>query len=76
MQQHYLVNIPPFVLLIFYGMPTKDPYALFFCFFILCHTYGYKNDAQKICLFPATLKGVALKWFMGLEERISIYWGN
>jgi len=45
-----------------------------FEFDILCGTYGYKYDAHKLCLFPTTLKGSALKWFLGLGEKFIAYW--
>ena len=37
-----------------------------FEFFVVCRTYDYALDDQKINLFPSTLKDVALRWFMGL----------
>jgi hypothetical protein len=66
-------NIPPSVLPNFFGMSTEDPNAFMFEFFIICLTYGYTNDAQKLRLFSATLKGYALKWFMGLGEATIVY---
>jgi hypothetical protein len=67
-------NIPPSVLPNFHGMASEDPDAFMFEFDILCCTYGYIDDAHKLCLFPATLKGTALKWFMGLGENTIGYW--
>jgi hypothetical protein len=52
----------------FYGMACKDLDAFLFEFDILGCAYGYTNDAHKILMFPATLKGTTLKWFMGLGE--------
>ena len=52
----------------FHGMTTKDPDAFLFKFDILCRSYSYVDDTQKLKLFPATLKNVALRWFMGLGE--------
>jgi hypothetical protein len=66
-------NIPPSVLPNFFGLTTKDPDSFMFEFDIVCRTYGYTNDAQKLRLFPATLKGYALKWFMGLGEETIVY---
>jgi hypothetical protein len=57
-------------------LPTKDPDAFLFEFDILCHTYGYTNDAKKLHLFPSTLKGSTLKWFMGLGESTILYWDD
>jgi hypothetical protein len=67
-------NIPPSVLPNFFGLITEDPDSFMFEFDIVCRTYGYTSDAQKLRLFPATLKGYALKWFMGLEEATIVYW--
>jgi hypothetical protein len=69
-------NIPPSVLPNFYGSPSEDPDAFLFEFDILCRTYGYTDDAHKLCLFPATLKGSALKWFMGLGEKLHCILGD
>jgi len=59
-------NINPSVLPLFYRLPIEDPNTFLFEFVVLCHTYKYKTDAQKLRLFPSTLKDVALRWFMGL----------
>lgn len=59
-------NIPPFVLTNFYGMSIKDLDSFMFEFDIFCRTYGYTDDIHKLRLFFATLKAIALKWFMGL----------
>jgi hypothetical protein len=67
-------NIPPSVLPNLFGLTTEDPDSFMFEFDIICRTYGYTNDAQKLRLFPATLKGYALKWFMGLGVAIIVYW--
>jgi hypothetical protein len=69
-------NIPPSILPNFFGLSTEDPDAFMFEFDIVCRTYGYTNDAQKLRLFPATWKGYALKWFMGLGEATIIYWDD
>jgi hypothetical protein len=31
-------------------------------------SYDYVSDAQKLNIFPTTLKNVALRWFMGLGK--------
>jgi hypothetical protein len=59
-------NIPPSTLPNFHGMVTKDPKTFLFEFDVLCRSYDYSSDTQKLKLFPATLKDVALCWFMGL----------
>jgi hypothetical protein len=55
-------------------MATKDPDAFLFEFDILCQSYNYANDAQKLKLFPTTLKDSALRRFMGLGESSITYW--
>ena len=59
-------NISPFVLPNFHGLKGKDPETFLFEFEVLCRTYDYLEDSQKIKLFHSTLKGATLKWFMGL----------
>ena len=66
-------NINPSVLT-FHGMSTEDPNAFLFEFDILCRSYNYVNDAQKMKLFPATLKDASLRWFMGLGEYTIRSW--
>ena len=66
-------NILPFILPNFYGTSIEDPDAFIFEFDILCQTYGYTDDTQKLRLFPATLKGYSLKWFMGLGVNTIVY---
>jgi hypothetical protein len=34
----------------------------------LCRRYNDIQDAQKLKIFPATLKDSGLRWFMGLRE--------
>jgi hypothetical protein len=55
-------------------MITKDPKTFLFEFEVLCHNYDYSSDAQKLKLFPATLKDVALCWFMGLRTNTIKTW--
>ena len=50
----------------FHGLASKYPYASLFELNILCQAYYYTIDPQKLKLFPFTLKGAALQWFMGL----------
>ena len=59
-------NVSPSVLPNFHGLKGEDPETFLFEFEVLCKTYDYLEDSQKLKLFPSTLKGVALKWFMGL----------
>jgi hypothetical protein len=50
-------------------MSTEDPDLFLFKFDILCRSYNYSDDAQKLKLFPATMKYLALRWFMSLGEN-------
>ena len=67
-------NINPSIVPTFHGMSTEGLDAFLFEFDILCRSYNYINDAQKLKLFPATLKYVALRWFMGLGEYTIRTW--
>lgn len=59
-------NISPAFLPTFCGLSSEDPDQFIFEFKVLCQTYDYKNDNQKLKLFPSTLKDLAMRWFMGL----------
>lgn len=59
-------NISPTILPKFHGIRSEDPETFLFEFELLWRSYDYLHDAQKLKLFPATLKGSALKWFMSL----------
>ena len=61
-----LKNIPPTTLPKFYGLATEDPDTFFFEFDIICRSFDYNTDANKLKLFPKTLKESTLRWFMGL----------
>ena len=67
-------NIPLSVLPTFYGKTSEDPNTFLFQFNILCRSYNYLQDSQKLKLFPATLKDSALRWFMGLGESSIRSW--
>ena len=67
-QNTNMKNINRSIFPTFHGMSTKDPNAFLFEFDILCRSYNCINDAQKLKLFPATLKDVSLRWFLGLGE--------
>ena len=69
-------NILPSILPNFYGMISEVPDSFWFEFDILCHTYGYTDDTNKIRLFPATLKVGTLKWFMELREHTITSWDD
>jgi len=67
-------NILPSSLPNFHGKSTEDPNTFLFEFDILCRSYNYVTDAQKLKLFLATLKDSALRWFMGVEEHSIVSW--
>ena len=56
-----LQNLPTFN-----GLISEDPDAFLFEFDVLCRGYDYTFEPQKMKLFPSTLKGETLRWFMGL----------
>ena len=60
-QKKNMKNINPSILPTFHGMSTGDPDAFLFEFDILCISYNYINDAQKLKLFPTTLKAASLR---------------
>jgi hypothetical protein len=59
-------NINPSILPHFHGMVSEYPHSFPFEFDILYRIYDYNSDAQKLRLFPTTLKDASLHWFMGL----------
>jgi len=71
MKANPLQNIP-----IFHGMTSEDPDAFLFEFDVLCRGYDYTTDPQKLKLFPSTLKGASLQWFMGLGGSTINSWDD
>jgi hypothetical protein len=69
-------SIPAASLPSFYGKTSEDPDTFLFEFDILCRSYNYLQDAQKLKLFPATLKDSALRWFMALGESSIRTWND
>ena len=69
-------NIPISTLPIFHGLSSEDPNELFFKFDILCRSYDYVSDIQKLKIFLATLKGKALRWFMSLGQDSITTWNQ
>jgi hypothetical protein len=69
-------NIPLSALPNFHGLSTEDPDEFLFEFDILCRSYDYTTTMQKLKLFPATLKGNALRWFMSLGGENISTWGQ
>jgi len=58
----------------FHGLASKDPDTFLFEFNVFCRGYDYTTDPQKLKLFPSTLKGAALQWFMGLGGGVINDW--
>ena len=69
-------NISPSILPNFHGLKSEDPENFLFEFKVLCRSYDYLEESQKLKLFPATLKGAALKWFMGLVTQSIRTWND
>ena len=67
-------NISPSALPHFHGLTIEDPDTFLFEFVVLCRTYDYAEDEQKLKLFPSTLKDIALRWFMGLPGNSITTW--
>ena len=67
-------DISPSVLPHFYGKVAEDPDEFLFEFDILCCIYDYTTNAQKLKLFPATLKDNELCWFMSLGGGTVTTW--
>ena len=62
-------NIIPSALPHFHVLTIEDLETFLFKFVVICKTYDYAEDEQKLKLFPSTLKDVALHWFMGLPSN-------
>ena len=69
-------NIPLSSLPSFQGMVVEDPDTFMFEFNVLCRGYDYTSDAQKMKLFPTTLKGATLIWFMRLCAGMILTWNE
>ena len=67
-------NISPSPLPHVHGLTTEDLDTFMFEFVVLCRTYDYTEDEQKLKLFPSTLKDAALRWFMGLPGNSITTW--
>jgi len=57
----HMKNIPPSFLPNFHCMRSWDLETFLFEFEIVCRSYGYLLNTQKLKLFPVTLKDRALK---------------
>ena len=55
-ENHPMKNIPLSTLANFHGLASEDPDEFLFEFDILCRSYDYISDIQKMKAFPATMK--------------------
>lgn len=69
-------SIPLFDLPNFHGLSKEDLDTFKVVFDVLCHSYDYSMDAQKLKLFPAALKCTTLRWFMGLGGNTIQTWDD
>jgi len=67
-------NIPPSVLIHFHGKVHEDIDSFLFEFDILCRSYDYSLDAERLKLFCTTLKDSYLHWFIGLGGNTITSW--
>ena len=58
----------------FHGLANEDPDTFLFEFKILCRGYYYCTNDQRLKVFPLTLKGAALRWFMSLGGNCIQSW--
>lgn len=65
-----MTKISPFSLPHFHGPTLYDPNNFLFEFAIICRTYDYTTDDQKLKLFPSTLKDAA-RAGSGVYSRIA-----
>lgn len=59
-------NISPSIVPNFHEKVNEGLETFLLEFEVLCRSYDYLHDAQKLKLFPATLNDLALKLFMSL----------
>ena len=76
MGNYPMKNIPLSTLPNFHGLSSEDPDEFLFEFNILYRSYDYVSDIQKLKVFPTTLKGKALRWFMSLGQDSITTWNQ
>jgi hypothetical protein len=67
-------NINPSALTHFHGLVYEYPNTFLFEFSVICRTYEYTTNEQKLKHFPSTLKDSTLRWFMSLEGNNITTW--
>lgn len=60
----------------FHGLSSEDPDTFLFEFGVVYWGYDYIYDAHKLKIFPATLKGTNLRWFMGIRGKYITTWDH
>lgn len=68
--------IPPSSLPNVHDLTNDDPDTFLFEFEILCRGYDYCTNVQRLKVFPLTLKGATLLWFMSLGGNCIQTWEN
>ena len=66
--------IPLTTLPSFHGISSEDPATFLYEFDIFCQGYDYMTNAEKLKIFPTTLKWKTLRWFMGLGGSMITSW--
>lgn len=74
--QYSMKNIPSLALPSFQGTTFENPNIFLFEFDVQRRSYDYTTNAQKLKLFLATMKGDALRWFMGLRGASISLWDD
>jgi len=59
-------KISPSTIPHFHGLTLEDLDTFLFEFVVICRTYDYTSDDQKLKFFPSSLKDASLCWFVGL----------
>jgi len=72
----HMKNIPPYFLPKFHGLRSEDLETFLFEFEILCRSYGYLLNTQKLRLILTKLKERPIKWFMSLGTNSIRSWND
>lgn len=67
-------NISPSSRPHFHCLTSEDSDTFLFLFHVICRTYDYTSNDQKLKLFPSTLKDATLHWFMDLPRDSITTW--
>ena len=58
----------------FHGLENEELDTFLFEFEVLCRGYDYYNNDQRLKVFPLTLKGETLRWFMSVGGNYIQTW--